>query len=132
MIVELLFLGNIIFSYPLVINVTNYVIESAIFSSMEYSELRKWLKNLSRTIVIATSLAISSAFYYYLPKIMGLAAVLLGTTVVMITPALLNNALVAETKCSRGVNYTLIVYAGIVTVFLAFFIIYTWASGGGH
>ena len=127
-----MFLGNIIFSYPLVVNVTNYVIESTIFSNMSYSELRKWLKNLSRVMVIAISLVISSLYYYFLPKIMGLCAVLLGTTVVMITPAILNNELVAKTCCDKTINWTLIVYAVIVTVFLTFFLIYTWDSGGGH
>ena len=114
------------------VNVTNYVIESAIFSKMDYSELRKWLKNLSRTTVIALSLTITSFFYYILPKIMGLCGVLLGTTVVMITPAILNNTLVAKTCCDKTINWTLIVYAVIVTVFLTFFLIYTWDSGGGH
>ena len=125
-------MGNIIFSYPLVINVTNYVIESAIFSGMEYSECRKWLKNLSRTIVIALSLLISSLAYYSLPKIMGLAAVLLGTTVVMITPALINNYLVAKTCCCKAINIIIIIYACCVTVLLTFFLIYTWDSGEGH
>lgn len=94
--------------------------------------MRKWLKNFSRVMVIAISLVISSLYYYFLPKIMGLCAVLLGTTVVMITPAILNNELVAKTCCDKTINWTLIIYAVIVTVFLTFFLIYTWESGGGH
>lgn len=57
---------------------------------------------------------------------MGLIGVLIGTTVVMITPALLNNKLVAKESCDRGLNWTLIVYAALATIGLTFFIIYKW------
>lgn len=61
---EFLFLIVIIFSYPLTIYITNYVIESLIFRKMAYSTLRKWLKNLSRTIVLALGVIIGTLFYY--------------------------------------------------------------------
>ena len=125
-VAELLFMGNILCSYPLVINVTNYVIESALFGRMRYSTLRKRLKNLTRSFVIGVALLISTLFYYELPKIMGLSAVLLGTTVVMITPALLHNSLVARTPLSRAINWTIIVYACAITVILTYLLAYFW------
>lgn len=54
----------IVISYPLTIYITNYVIEYIIFRKMEYSELRKWLKNFSRTLVVGAALIISIVFYY--------------------------------------------------------------------
>lgn len=129
-IAEFLYLGVIIFSFPLNIYITNYVVESLIFCEMRHSETRKWLKNLSRTMIVALSLIVSTFFYYYLPKITGLIGVLIGTTVVMITPALLHNEIVTEKgrrgDCDRCINYTLIVYAVLATIGLTFFIFYTW------
>jgi hypothetical protein len=119
-------LGVIIFSFPLNIYITNYVVESLIFCEMRHSETRKWLKNLSRTLIVALSLIVSTFFYYYLPKITGLIGVLIGTTVVMITPALLHNAIVAKSDCDRCINYILLVYAILATIGLTFFIFYTW------
>lgn len=59
-----LYLFVIVFSYPVTIYVTNYVIESIIFKRMAHSTLRKWLKNLSRTIVLAIGTIVGTIFYY--------------------------------------------------------------------
>lgn len=133
-IAEVLFLGNIIFSYPLNIYITNYVLEGAIFGNMRYSECRKWLKNLSRSIVVAAGIAIGVAFYYILPKIVSVVALVVGTTVVIITPALLHNAECAgDSTYMRVTNWMLVVYAVLASIFLTFFLIYSWTNGkGGH
>lgn len=125
-IAEFLYLGVIVFSFPLNIYITNYVTESLIFQEMRHSETRKWLKNLSRTIIVALSLVVSTLFYFDLPKITGLIGVLIGTTVVMITPALLHNEIEAKESCDRSLNWALIVYAVLSTIGLTFFIIYEW------
>jgi hypothetical protein len=62
---------------------------------MRHSELRKWLKNLSRTIVIFLAVFVGVTYYHYMPKILGLIGVILGAIVVIITPALIHNKLVA-------------------------------------
>lgn len=131
-IAEFLYLGVIIFSFPLNIYITNYVTESLIFDQMRYSELRKWLKNTSRTLIVALSLVISTLFYAELPRITGLIGVSIGTTVVMITPALLNNNLYAKDTCNRCLNWTLIVYAAICTVLLTSLILLSWNNYTGH
>jgi hypothetical protein len=96
LVVEALYMFVILFSFPYDIWVTNYVTEYLLFSSMRYSETRKWLKNLSRALIIAASLTVSTLFYDYIPHITGLAGILIGVPVVMITPALLNNDLYAK------------------------------------
>ena len=119
----------ILFSFPYDIYITLYVTEFLIFSEMRYSELRKWLKNLTRAVVILLSLTVSTIFYDKLPQITGLVGILIGVPVVMITPALLNNNLYAkEDKCSRAVNYILIVYSVLAMVFLSIFIITHWSE----
>ena len=95
---KILYVIMVVISYPLTIYITNYVIEEIVFSKMEYSELRKWLKNLSRTIVVALALFISIVFYYSLHKILGFSGLILGSIVVLIVPSLIHNTLVATTK----------------------------------
>ena len=131
-VAEFLYLGVIIFSFPLNIYIVNYVVESMIFSDKRHSETRKWLKNLSRTLIVATSLVVSTLFYYYLPKITGLVGVSIGTFVVMITPAILNNELVAKEPCDRALNYILITYACLATIGLTWFLILNWDDHIAH
>lgn len=95
---KILFCIMIGFSYPLIVYACNQVIESFIFSKMEYSSTRKWLKNLSRTINLSLALLIAITFYYSLHKILGFSAVIFGTIIVLIFPALIHNKISAETS----------------------------------
>jgi Na+/proline symporter len=58
---------------------------------MKYSELRKWLKNLSRTIVLIIGLILAILFYYKIHKIFAIVGVTLGSLAVTILPALIHN-----------------------------------------
>ena len=99
---------------------------------MRYSELRKWLKNTSRTLIVALSLVISTLFYAELPRITGLIGVSIGTAVVMITPALLNKDLYAKSTYDRCLNWTIIIYAAICTLLLTTLILLSWNNYEGH
>lgn len=52
--------------------------------------LRKWLKNLSRTIVLAIGVILGALFYYQLPKVAGIVGAIFGTVVVFVFPSLLH------------------------------------------
>ena len=93
---------------------------------MEYSELRKWLKNLSRTIVVFLAILIGYTFYYSLHKILGFTAVVLGAWIVLITPSLIHNKLIAKSYCEKCFNWFIIIYAILAGLILGFVIIYTW------
>lgn len=93
---------------------------------MQYSTLRKWLKNLSRTIVVIITLIVALTFYSSLHKIIGLTGVVLGSIVVLITPALINNKLYAESTLNKNKNIFTIFYGTIMMIVLTFFIILTW------
>ena len=92
---KIFFCVMIVISYPLTIYITNYVIEYIIFRKMEYSLFRKWLKNLSRTIVVGAAIIISIIFYYSLHKILGFSGLILGSIIVLITPSLIHQTIVA-------------------------------------
>ena len=93
---KIFFLANVIFSYPLYIIVTNQIIESFIFKKMKNSELRKWLKNLSRTIITILAVLIAVTFYHKLPKILALSGIILGAVIVLILPPLIHNKIVLK------------------------------------
>jgi hypothetical protein len=125
-VAKIIFCVNILVSYPLVIYVTNNVIESILFSKMDHSELRKWLKNLSRTIIVFLSTFIGFTFYYSLHKILGFTAVVLGAWVVLITPSAIHNKLIAKNNMEKCFNWIIIVYAILAGVIFGSIIIYTW------
>ena len=97
-IVKILFITQILISYPLQIFITNNILESFIFAKMQYSELRKWLKNLSRTIVVTAAVFIGYLCYKHLHKVLGFTGIVLGAYIVLITPSLIHNKLVAKTS----------------------------------
>lgn len=123
---KILFCIMICFSYPLIVYACNQVIESFIFGRMEYSTTRKWLKNLSRTINLALALLIAITFYYKLHKILGFSAVVFGSIIVLVFPALIHNKISAETGFQRFGNYFVLCYSIIASITIAIFIILTW------
>jgi hypothetical protein len=125
-IAKLLFVVNIIFSFPLLIYVTNQIVESYVFCKMKYSTLRTWLKNLSRTVIVTIAALVAYFFYYQLHKIFSFFGVVIGSFVVLITPALIHYREVSETKSSRVINVLIIIYASIMALVLGTLIIYNW------
>ena len=125
-IAKILFCIQIIISYPLVIYVTNNIIEQLIFSKMNYSELRKWLKNLSRTIIVTSAVFIGYYFYKHLHKILGFTGIVLGAYIVLVTPSFIHNKLVAKTPCARCFNYFIIIYAILMGLVFGSLIIINW------
>jgi hypothetical protein len=80
---------------------------------MQFSTLRYWLKNLSRTIVVVTATFIAVSAYHNLHKVVGIAGVLLGGFIVMVVPSMIHNKLNESTNTAfdRCLNYFLIIYA---------------------
>ena len=111
---------------------TNYVLESVIFNKMQYSSLRKWLKNLSRVIVLALGVILGTMFYYTLPKIAGLVGTVFGTVVVFVFPALLHNKLLAKTSYDRCINYSLLIYGIILASVIFTLLVVTWNKQTHH
>ena len=98
-VTELAFCVNLVLSYPLCIFPTNKILEGFLFSCMnKNTPLRKWLKNLSRTVVCILGCSISILFMDYLDQFLGVSGAILGVTVILIVPTLCHYKLLAETK----------------------------------
>ena len=93
---------------------------------MPYSTLRKWLKNLCRTVIVALAVTLAITFYYSLHKILGFSGVIFGSIIVLIMPSASHNRLLAKDNLERAWNYFIITYALLVMLIVGFFILYFW------
>lgn len=101
-IIKILYTLNLVFSYPLTIYPTNIIIDSILFSSLpESSNLRLFLENFSRTIVLLIAMLLALFFYNSLDKLMALSGTILGTTVVLFIPSLCHYKLIARKENQR-------------------------------
>jgi len=123
-IAKILFALMILVAYPLIVYVTNQVIEYNLFSSMEFSALRYWLKNFSRTLVVLSACFLAVSVYYHLHKVIGLAGVVLGGFIVMVVPSLIHNKLTAKGACDKCLNYFLITYAIVAAIVITIVVLY--------
>lgn len=123
---KVLFCFNILLSYPLIIYTTNMILEKYTTSKMNYSILRTVLKNTSRTIIVLIGVLVAAFCYYQLHKIFSFVGVVIGSFIVLITPALVHLKVKATTKYQRVGDYLIIIYAAFFAVGLGGIIIYNW------
>ena len=100
MIVKFLFIINLVFSYPLIIFITNLIIESYTFPKSVLKgkpNCRKYMKNVERSFVLLIGIVLAIYFDKTLDKLSALSGSILGTNVVMILPCTLHYKLVAKT-----------------------------------
>ena len=89
---------NLVFSYPLTIYPTNKIIESFLFVRMkEVTTKRKWLKNLSRTVVAFLGCYFSILFKDVLDDFLGVTGAVLGISIILIIPTLCHYKICAKT-----------------------------------
>ena len=87
-VVTLLFILNLIFTYPLTVYITNIIWESFTCSGLQPGPCRKWVKNLQRSFVLLLGILCALYLKDILDKVLALSGTILGTTVVMAIPAL--------------------------------------------
>ena len=99
---KFLFIINLVFSYPLCIFMTNLILEQYLFRSFKKkTKCRKWLKNLSRSVVLGSAIVVSIYFAASLDKVLALTGTIFGTAVVMTFPALCHYHLCARTRWEK-------------------------------
>ena len=123
-VVKILFMLNLVFSYPLTIFITNLILEGFTFKAMKKNNsTRKWLKNFQRSLVLASGILCAMYLRDSLDTIFALSGSLLGTTVVMAIPAFCHLKLLAKTQAQKTIDVLLIVVAILVMVFCTYRII---------
>ena len=102
MVVKFLFMLNLVFSYPLIIFITNIILESYSFSKgtlKRKPKCRYYLKNLQRSFVLFLGIICAIYFRKTLDKLSALSGSIFGTNIVMTLPCVLHYKLVAKTNC---------------------------------
>ena len=112
---EMMFCINLVFSYPLTIFPTNKIIESFLFRCMpRVTFTRKWLKNLSRTVVCFLGCWFSILFRANLDDFLGVSGAVLGVSIILIMPTLCHYKLVAESRFDKTVDIIIICISFVI------------------
>lgn len=100
-IIKISFCLNLVFGYSICVNPTNTIIESWSFAGVRPSVRRKWLKNLSRTIICLAAVLISLKLGEKISDFLGLLGAMLCTPLALTIPTCLHLKVLAESKLSK-------------------------------
>ena len=120
------FMGNVIISYPLVIHPANMISESYIFRWMQQSTLRKWLKNINRTIIVGVTVLIGYWLEDSIDRLLSVIGSVTCTPVAFIMPATLHLVLAAENKFIKIFDIVVITLGLSMMIYLTTFTLMNW------
>ena len=128
-ITEFLYCLNLVFSYPLTIFPANKIIESFIFANMkEVTTLRKWLKNLSRTVVVFLGCYFSILFKEELDDFLGVTGAVLGISIILIIPTLCHYKTCAKTNAEKSMDIAMIAISVAILILCTYNGIQAWVE----
>jgi solute carrier family 36 (proton-coupled amino acid transporter) len=96
-VIRVLFIFNVIFSYPLQLYPANAIIEGYLFSKMPKSKKRQTYKNISRTIVVAYTVWLTLFLGDKVQNFLSINGALSNTPIAFLLPALFHYKKCAET-----------------------------------
>jgi solute carrier family 36 (proton-coupled amino acid transporter) len=102
--VKVIWIINLIFTYPLVIHPANMVIESYIFKGWKKSPKRKWSKNVTRTLLVAFTVVLSVALMDTLDKLESINGAFACIPLAFLLPSIFHYKLAAETKREKIID----------------------------
>jgi solute carrier family 36 (proton-coupled amino acid transporter) len=124
--VLLLFMASLFIGFPLVIHPTNMVVESYIYKNMKQSIVRKWSKNITRTIIVAMTIVVGLALEESLDRLMSVVGSLACTPVAFILPAIFHLKLVAKSTLMKIFDTIILIIGIILLIFMSGNTLLTW------
>ena len=121
-----IFMMNVVISYPLQIHPAIMITESYIFRKMEHSTLRKWLKNLSRSVIVGITILIGYCLEDSLDRLLSMIGSVTCTPVAFIMPATLHLMLAAESTSNKVFDVAIIIFGFFVMIYLTSFTLINW------
>lgn len=106
--IQVIWVINLIFTYPLVIHPSNMVIESYIYKGWVKSRKRTWMKNITRSLLVAFTIALSIYLMDTLDKLESLNGAFACIPIAFLLPALFHYKLVAETRREKIVDLVVV------------------------
>jgi len=95
--VEIAFIFNLIFSYPLVIFPANSVIEGYLYKGWPKTKKRQICKNVNRAVIIILSIVVAEIVWNSLDKFLSVSGALTCTPIAFILPTMFHYRGCAET-----------------------------------
>ena len=106
-LVDLIWIVNLIFTYPLVLHPASMVIESYLFRDMPKSSKRTWLKNLCRTLLVGFTVCLAIYLMETLDKLESVNGTFACIPLAFLLPCLFHYKLVAETRAQKIVDLSI-------------------------
>ena len=110
-IVKIIWIINLICTYPLVLHPANMVIESYIFRGWRKSPTRRWSKNATRTVLVIFTIALSLYLMDTLDKLESINGAFACIPLAFLLPCMFHYKLVAETPMQKFIDLTIAVGA---------------------
>ena len=129
-IIKIMLSINLVFTYPLQLHPASVIIESYIFKGMPKSKKRMWLKNLSRTIIVALTVGFCISLGNSLDKFISVLGSLACTPISFTLPCIFHLKLFGSelTKTQRTVDYFIIGLSIFIMIFCTGFTLWNWNS----
>jgi proton-coupled amino acid transporter len=116
-----IFCINLIITYPLMINVSNEIIESRLFDRLRISETKRYFYcNFLRTLMVALTIVIAILANEKLNKFLSLLGAIACIPIAYILPALFHYRICARNAREKLKDQCLIVFSVIMALFSAF------------
>ncbi len=123
-VLKVLYSINIIFTYPLLINPANNVLESYLFSG-NGSIREHCCQNLTRSIIVFLSCFIAISVWDKLDKFLAIVGSTC-TPIAFALPLAFHYKVCAKTPCEKALDIILISFSLLILVFCTFFVVYSW------
>jgi len=130
--VQLLYLVNLLCTYPLTLYPVFTILEGELFSNWKKTPLRKWSKNLLRAATVVSQIILSIIFASKLDKFLGLVGALLCAPLAFMLPTMCHYKLLARTKSERMIDLVIIFFSVMIFVLCTYQTLANWNSGGVH
>lgn len=116
LIIYIIWIINLIFTYPLVLHPAITVVESYLFKKMQKSTKKTWLQNLSRTVLVGLTVVLSVSLLETLDKLESLNGAFACIPLAFLLPNLFHYKLVAETRGEKMFDLSLVAMSLVLQI----------------
>ena len=125
-LIIVLFAANLVFSYPLVLYPAHIIVESVLYKGWEKSKKRQWMKNLTRSILVAFTVVLTLSTGEKINNLLSLNGSLFCTPVAFLFPAMFHLKAVATDGFQKGVDIAIIIFSCLVMVYCTYDALANW------
>lgn len=124
--IKILFIFNLVFSYPLVIYPAHIIIENILYAGWEKSRKRQMTKNLTRSLLVGFTVVFTLITLDKIEKLLSFNGALFCTPVAFLFPAAFHLKVVAKDTCNKAIDIVIIIFSIGAMVFCTVMGIKEW------